>query len=164
MNEDARENLDTWERRDHELIRDHLNEAPVKFGVWELKAGMNNSDMMASRESNWKDSWIAPDRWKEISHSKTIMRGWSRTRTTNLEENGARYGGKFFFGLQMQRKITRNTTKNCWGTPGWKMEGWANDEKNLKDLGENIWLMINHSYVKLWKEFANTSGKIRRVW
>ena len=25
-----------------------------------------------------------------MSQSKTIMRGWTRTRTTNLEENGAR--------------------------------------------------------------------------
>ena len=38
LNEDAWENLDTWERRDHELIREYLNDAPVRFGERELKA------------------------------------------------------------------------------------------------------------------------------
>ena len=33
------------------------------------------------------------------------MRGWPQTRITNLEENGARYGGKIFFGLQMLRMM-----------------------------------------------------------
>ena len=75
MNKDAWENLDTWERRDHELIREYLNDAPVWFGEWELKAGMNKSEMMGSWWSNWRDSWIAPDGWKELSQSKTIMRG-----------------------------------------------------------------------------------------
>ena len=69
MNEDAWENLDTWERRDHELVREYLNDAPVRFGEWGLKAGMNNSEMMGSGESNWKDSWIAPDGWKN-SHNQ----------------------------------------------------------------------------------------------
>ena len=32
-----------------------------------------------------------------------------------------------------------------------------------KILEKDIWLMIIHSYVKLWKEFENNSGKIRRV-
>ena len=36
-------------QRDHELIRDYLNDAPVRFGERELKAGMNNSEMMGSR-------------------------------------------------------------------------------------------------------------------
>ena len=40
-------NLYTCERRDHELIRGYLNDAPVRFGERELKAGMNNYDMMA---------------------------------------------------------------------------------------------------------------------
>ena len=44
-----------------------------------------------------------------------------------------------------------------------KRRGWANDENNLEDLGEDIWLMINHSYVKLQKEFRIAPGKIRRV-
>ena len=40
------------ERRDHELIREYLNDAPVIFGERELKARMNNSEMMAFGESN----------------------------------------------------------------------------------------------------------------
>ena len=38
MNEDTREDLDTWERRDQELIRGNLIDAPVKLGGRELKA------------------------------------------------------------------------------------------------------------------------------
>ena len=38
MNEDTLENLDTGERRDYELNRDHLNEALVRFGEPQLKA------------------------------------------------------------------------------------------------------------------------------
>ena len=45
-------NLDTSERIDHELIREYLNDAPVRFGERVLKAGMNNSEMMGTRESN----------------------------------------------------------------------------------------------------------------
>ena len=44
--------FDTWGRIDHELNREYLNDAPVRFGEWELKAEMNNSEMMASGESN----------------------------------------------------------------------------------------------------------------
>ena len=28
------EDLETWEQRDHEPIKDHLHEAPVEFGKW----------------------------------------------------------------------------------------------------------------------------------
>ena len=69
---DTWKNLDTWERRDHELIREYLNDAPVWFGERELKAGMNNYEKMGSEESTWKDSWIAPERWKEFSQSKQL--------------------------------------------------------------------------------------------
>ena len=36
MKENTWDNLDTWERRDHELIRDHLNDALVK--IWRMIA------------------------------------------------------------------------------------------------------------------------------
>ena len=39
MNEDTWGDLDTWERRDHELIRGYLNDALVRFGEREVKAG-----------------------------------------------------------------------------------------------------------------------------
>ena len=67
MNEDTWQNLDTREQRDRELTRVNLNDAPVRFGERELKAGMNNSEKMGSKESNWRDSWIALDGWKELS-------------------------------------------------------------------------------------------------
>ena len=38
MKEDAWENLDASEQRDSELIREYLNEAPVRFRELELKA------------------------------------------------------------------------------------------------------------------------------
>ena len=38
MNEDTWQNLDIRERRDHELIREYLNDAPLRFGELELKA------------------------------------------------------------------------------------------------------------------------------
>ena len=71
-NEDTWYDLDTWERRDHELIRGYLNDAQVRFGEQELKAGMNNSEMKGYRESNWKDSWIAPDGWKNSHNRKQL--------------------------------------------------------------------------------------------
>ena len=37
MNEDTWENLDTSERKDPELIKEYLNDAPVRFGEQELK-------------------------------------------------------------------------------------------------------------------------------
>ena len=39
-------------RRDHELIREYLNDAPIRFEERELKVGMNNLEMMGSGESN----------------------------------------------------------------------------------------------------------------
>ena len=136
MNEDTWQNLDTRERRDHELIRGYLSDAPVWFGDRELKAWMNNSEMMGSGESNWKDSWNALDGWKLFSQSKTIMRGWQQTRTMNLEENGAR--------LKRNSSSVFKCWEWRWETPPWIVEalrnenwkGWTNDEKNLKDLGE----------------------------
>ena len=38
MNEDTWGDLDASERRDPELIIEYLNDAPVRFGEWELKA------------------------------------------------------------------------------------------------------------------------------
>ena len=40
--------FDTREWRDHELIREYLNDAPVRLGEQQLKAGMNNPEMMGS--------------------------------------------------------------------------------------------------------------------
>ena len=36
------------------MIRGYLNDAPVRFGERELKAGMNNYDMMAFGGKKWK--------------------------------------------------------------------------------------------------------------
>ena len=41
-------------QRDHELIREYLNDAPVRFVEQDLKAGMNNSEMMAPENQTEK--------------------------------------------------------------------------------------------------------------
>ena len=136
-NEDTWGDLDTWERRDRELIRGYLNDAPEEFENESWKLRMNNSEMMGSGESNWKDSWIAPNGWNEFSQSKTIKRGWQQASTMNLEENRARLkrnSSSVFKWWEWQRetspRIIEAHRKNQ------KRRGWANYEKNLKDLGE----------------------------
>ena len=71
--EDTWWDLDTWERRDDELIIDQLNGAPVRLenDDWQLRMN-KSSEMMGFRESNWKDSWNDPDEWKEFSQSKQL--------------------------------------------------------------------------------------------
>ena len=53
MNEDAWENLVTREQKDHELIRDHLNDGPVGLenDNWKLRIN-KSSEMMGSGETN----------------------------------------------------------------------------------------------------------------
>ena len=65
-NEDTWQNLGTRDQRDHELIREYLNDSPEEFENERWKLRMNNSETMGSGESNWKDSWIAPDGKKRI--------------------------------------------------------------------------------------------------
>ena len=58
---------------------------------------------------------------KRIARLETIWEDGNKLepcifeRTDKIEE-------KLFFGLQMLRMMTRNTTMNCWGTPEWKLE------------------------------------------
>ena len=152
MNEDAWEDLDTWERRDHELIKEYLNEAPVELGNerWMLRTN-KSSEMMAFGESNWKDSWIAPDGWKEFSQSKTIMRGWhmlepwilkrmeqdlreTLLRSSNVENDDEKHQHELLRYSRMNIRKIEPTMKIIW-----------------KILEKDIWLMAVHSYVKLWK-------------
>ena len=51
IHEDAWEDLDTWERRDHEPIKDHLHEASVKLESDNWKLRMNNPEIM---DSGWQ--------------------------------------------------------------------------------------------------------------
>ena len=58
---------------------------------------------------------------------------------------------------------TRNTTKNCWGTPEWRIEKVVPTMKRIwKILEKDNWLMIIHSYVKLCNDITEKtwhSGK-----
>ena len=153
-NEDTCENLDTSVQRDHKVIREYLNDAPVWFGEREVKTGMNNSEMMGSEESNWKIllkcfGWV----WKEFSQSKTIMRGWQQVRTMNLEENGARLREKSssVFKSENDDKKHHHELLRYSGMTNRKVEPMM--KMIWQILEEDIWLMTVHSYVKLWKEF-----------
>ena len=165
MNEDTLGYLDTWERREHEPINDHLNKAPVRSENDNCKLRMNKSSMMSSGYSNWEDSWISPDGWKRFSQSKTIMRGWQQASTMNLEENRARLkrnSSSVFKWWEWQRetppRIIEAHRKNQ------KRRGWANYEKNLKDLGETH-LTKEKSFLRQTskRNLRIASVKIRRV-
>lgn len=89
MNEDSWGNLDTREWRDHELIREYLNDAPEENDNkrWTLK-WTNSSEMMASGESKRKTTpEILRMGMKRISHEWKQLRRWQPACTTNLQEN-----------------------------------------------------------------------------
>ena len=152
MNEDTWEGLDPWERRDHELIRGYSNDAPVRFGECELPAEMNNNEMMASGESNWKDSWICTGWVKRIP---TIENNYERMATSlnyaSLRE-WLRFWGKLFFGHRNLRITTRNTTKLL-RYSGIKMNGKVEPtmKRIWKILEKSIWLMKNSFLRQTWK-------------
>ena len=111
--------------------------------------------------TNWEDSWISPDGWKRFSQSKTIMRGWQQASTMNLEENRARLkrnSSSVFKWWEWQRetppRIIEAHRKNQ------KRRGWANYEKNLKDLGEKHLTDDNSFLRQTWKRIWDSSGKI----
>ena len=102
---------------------------------------------------------------KRILVSKTIMRGWQQVRTTHLQENGVR--------------LKRNSSSifKCWE---WQWEHHhelsrhsrmtiRKIERTMKRiwkiLEKDIWLMTNHSYVRLRKEFEklreNKTSQVR---
>ena len=151
--------FDTWERRDHELIRGYLNDAPVRFGERELKAGMNNYEIMGSGESNWKDSWIALDGWKEFSQRKQLweddikLEPWILMRTeqdleetlllsSNVGNDDEKHHHELLRYSGMKIRKVEPTMKRIW-----------------QILEKDIWLMTNHSYAKLGKEFGSNSEK-----
>ena len=91
-----------------------------RFQELELKAGMNNYEMMGSGESNWKTPEFLRMGEKNSHNRKQLWEDGIKLaprifkRTDMIAE-------KLFFGLQMLRMTMRNTTMNCWDTPGeWK--------------------------------------------
>ena len=126
---------------------------------------------------SWKLEWIilrwwAPENQTENttemvrvgeknSHNRKQLWEDGNTLELRIFERMDKIEEKLFFGLQMLRMMTRNTTMNCWGTPEWKLEMLNQRLKEFENnLGEGIWLMTIHSYVKLWKEFENNSEKL----
>ena len=70
MNEDTWENLDTSERRDHELISGYLNDAPEEFENESWKLRMKTYDMMAFGGKKWKQLMKCSGWVKRISTIK----------------------------------------------------------------------------------------------
>ena len=128
---------------------------------------MNNSEKMGSGESNWRDSWIALDGWKELSQSKTIMKVWHQARTMDLEENGARFkrnpssAFKCWEWWQEPPKLLRHfgTKKNRNDEPTLKIFWKRSWRKNMTD--ENSFLRQPWKWIWEWlREKLEESGKI----
>ena len=160
MNEDTWENLDTSARRDPELIREYLNDAPEDL-----------------ENESWKLEWIilrwcAPENQTEKTPELLRMGEKNSHNQKQLWEDGIKlelhiFGNtdkdleeKFFFGLQMLRMMMRNTTMNYWGTPEpWRIERsnqqWKEFESSWRKTYD-WWQFILTSH--FWKEFGNHSG------
>ena len=134
MNEDTWENLDTSERRDHELTRGYLNDAPGEYGDErrDINLELENEAENLERRNLLKwwplddqemkttlkcSGWVRKELrdWKQFERMATSKNHESSRERTKIQE-------KFFFGLQMLRMTMRNTTMNCWGTPEWQLE------------------------------------------
>ena len=93
MNEDAWENLDTSERRDHELTTEYLHDALVRFGERELKDGMNNSKMMAPKNQTEKTPEFLR-MGKKNSHNRKQLWEESMKLEPRVLREQVRFGGK----------------------------------------------------------------------
>ena len=158
MNKDTWENLDTSERRDHELTREYLNDAPVWFGERELKAWMNNSEMMGSGESNWKDSWNAPDGWKEFSQSKKLWKDGIKLEPWILKRMEQDLREILLWSSKSENDDEKHHHES-FRHSGMKKRGEVEPKMKRiwKILEKNIWQMMNHSYVK----FEMNLGQLR---
>ena len=121
-----------------------------------------SSEMMAFGESNWKDSWIAPDGWKEFSQSKTIMRGWHQARITNLQENGQDLRETLLRSSHVENDDENHHELLTYSGRMKNEEVEPTMKRIWKILEEDIWLMIIHSYVKLGKELENEWRYLRK--
>ena len=107
---------------------------------------------------------------KNSHNPKTTMRGWQQSWITNLEENGLRYGGKFFFGLQVLWKTMRDTTMTYWGTPEETKakrlsQLWKEFERSWRNTYDWWWIIITSNLEKNYRitpERLEESGKILR--
>ena len=113
--------FDTREQRDHELLRGYLHDAPERFGERELKAGMNNSEMMAPENQTEKTLellWMGENNshnQKQLWKDGIKIEPWIFERMEqDLEET--------LLQSSNPRMTTRITTTNYWGTPEWRIE------------------------------------------
>ena len=124
---------------------------------------MNNYEMMGSGESNWKTLELLQMGEKNSHNQKQF---W---------EDGIKLELRVFGRMGMIWRRNSSSVFKIWEwrreTPSWIVEalrneewkGWANNERIWQILENGIWLMIIHSYVKLWNELRITLGKLEEL-
>ena len=146
---------------------------------WLEDIWMMHRQNFRTRAESWE--WIILRWWAAENQSeKTLELLWMVEKNSHkrkqLWEDGIKLGswilgrtGKDLRGTLLWSSNVENEDENhhdnLWDTPEQRRIEMLNQRwKCFKsDLEEGIWLMIIHSYVKLGKEFGNSSGKIRRV-
>ena len=159
-NEDTWGDLDTWERRGHELIRGYLNDAPVRFVEQELKAeneelwhdGLRRKEMETTHEMLRMGKKISHNR-KQLWEDGIKLEPWISGRT-----------GKHLRGIVLRSSKFENDDEKhhheLLRHSGMKIIKVEPTMKIIwKILEKDIWLMTIHSYVKFENEFENNSGK-----
>ena len=128
---------ESWKLRMSNIWKDGLRRKEMETTHEILRMGEKNShnQIQLWEDGNKLESWIL----------KRMEQDWEK----NLPRSSN------------PKMTTRNTTMNCWDTPGRKLERLNQRWKEIpKILEKDIWLMIIHSYVKLGEEFESSSGKI----
>ena len=142
MNEDTWGDLDTWERRDHELIRGYLNDAPEEFKNESWKLRMSNiQKWWPLEERNGNNSWNAPDGKKRIVTIKN-----------NYED-----------GIKLEPWISWRKGKDLRGTLLRSSKSENDDEKHHHELLRHSGRIKRKRLSQRWKQFENDLGEGMRL-
>ena len=123
----------------------HRKNSRTRVESWDWVIFRNDGIRIIKKGSN---SWNASDGWKEFSQSKTIMRGWHKLELwifkrmdQDLREILLRSSRSENDDEEHHHELLRYSGRM-------KSEGgWANDEKNLKDL-EEIHMTDDNSFLR----------------
>ena len=149
MNEDTWESIDTRERTDHELIRGYLIDAPVKLEGWELKAKMNNPEMMAFGESNWKYSELLRMGEKKSHNRKQLWEDVVMLESRIFERTDKIWRKTLLRSSNVENE-DENHHDNLWDTP---------EQRRIEMLNQR-WKEFERSWRKTfdWWQFILTSN------
>ena len=121
---------------------------------WKLRT-KKSSEMMAFGESNWKDSWNAPDGYEKNSHNrKTIMRGWHKLELWIFGRTGKDLRGTLLRSAKSEND-EENTTQLLRHS-GTKKN--RNDEPTMKIFWKRSW----RRYMTDENSFLRQTSK--RIW